>query len=382
MSAGFDPKTGKRVQHTRTVRGTKREAEAELAALVVKVNEGMVVDSRASFGELLDAWLDRARADLSPSTVRTTQFYANLYIRPSLGKVPLRKLTTARLDKLYGDLRSGGGKGGAPLAPRTVRRVHNVIHGVLEQGVRWGWLSVNPASKTSLPKLGRLDIRPPAPEEVSRILEAADADDPDFGMLLRLAAASGARRGEICGLRWTDVDLAGGALLIRRGVVLGPGGIVVEKDTKTHAARRMALDGTTVAQLRLHRTRWQEWLELVGKPWSEECFVFSYDGGAATPITPERVTRRFRRLCNRLELEHVRLHDLRHYVATRLIAAGVPVRTVSGRLGHADASTTPNIYSHFVEATDQEAAALLGLLLDGGSPVRSTNRSTQPDGTM
>ena len=95
VSAGFDPKTGKHVQHTRTVRGTKREAEAELVALVVKVNQGMVVDSRASFGDLLDAWLDRARSDLSPSTVRTTQFYANLYIRPSLGKVPRRKLTTA-----------------------------------------------------------------------------------------------------------------------------------------------------------------------------------------------------------------------------------------------------------------------------------------------
>ena len=144
----------------------------------------------------------------------------------------------------------------------------------------------------------------------------------------------------------------------------------------------MALDGTTVAQLRSHRARWQERLELVNEPWREECFVFSYDGGAATPITPERVTRRFRRLCDRLELEHVRLHDLRHYVATRLIAAGVPVRTVSGRLGHADASTTLNIYAHFVEATDQEAAALLGLLLDGGSLVQSASRSAQPDRTM
>jgi integrase len=184
-------------------------------------------------------------------------------------------------------------------------------------------------------------------------------------MFLRLAAATGARRGELCGLRWKSVDFAGRALLISRGVVLGPGGEVVEKDTKTHAARRIALDAATVELLASHRERWRQRLALCEMPWSEECYVFSYDAGARVPIAPERLTKRFRHLADRLDLEHVRLHDLRHDVATRLIAGGVPVRTVSGRLGHAATSTTVNTYTHFVQATDQEAALLLGRLLDG-----------------
>src|SRR5688572_28012826 len=115
VSGGFYPASGRRLQHTKTVRGTKREATALLAEFVVQCNQGALVNSRASMGELLDAWLDRARQDLSPSTVRTTHFFIELYIRPTLGKVPLRKLTTARIDRLYGDLRRGGGKGGQPL---------------------------------------------------------------------------------------------------------------------------------------------------------------------------------------------------------------------------------------------------------------------------
>lgn len=371
VSAGFDPKTGKRVQHTRTVKGTKREATAALAEFVVQCNQGALVNSRANVNELLDAWLDRARHDLSPSTVRTTHFFIELYLRPTLGKVPLRKLSSARIDRLYGELRRSGGKGGQPLAPRTVRRVHNILHSALEQAVRWEWLPTNPATRSSPPKLGPLDIRPPDPEEVGRLLAAAEADDPDFAMFLRLAAATGARRGELCGLRWRSVDFAGRALLISRGVVLGPAGEVVEKDTKTHAARRIALDRVTVELLKAHRERWEQRLRLCGLRWSDEQYVFSYDAGARAPIAPERLTKRFRHLADRLELEHVRLHDLRHYVATRLIAGGVPVRTVSGRLGHAATSTTVNTYAHFVQATDQDAAELLGLLLDGDGSRRA-----------
>lgn len=165
------------------------------------------------------------------------------------------------------------------------------------------------------------------------------------------------------------MDFEGRALLISRGVVLGPKSEVVEKDTKTQAARRIAFDSATVEQLRAHRKRWRERVDMCELPWSEELYLFSYDPGARMPIAPERLTKRFRHLADRLDLEHVRLHGLRHYVATRLIAGGVPVRTVSGRLGHAATSTTVNTYTHFVQATDQEAAELLGLLLDGPPAV-------------
>jgi hypothetical protein len=89
-------------------------------------------------------------------------------------------LTSARIDKLYADLRRSGGQGGGPLSPRTVRRVHNILHSALEQAVRWEWLGANPATRSSPPKLGPLDIHPPSPDEVGRLLAAAEAEDPDF----------------------------------------------------------------------------------------------------------------------------------------------------------------------------------------------------------
>ena len=135
VSGGFDPASGRRIQHTKTVQGTKREATAALAELVVQCNQGALVNTRANVSDLLDAWLDRARQDLSPSTVRTTQFFTELYLRPMLGKVSLRKL-------------------------------------------------------------GPLDIRPPDPEEVGRLLTSAWAEDPDFAMFLRLG---GGHRGPVRG---------------------------------------------------------------------------------------------------------------------------------------------------------------------------------------
>ena len=108
----------------------------------------------------------------------------------------------------------------SPLAP--VRRVHNIVHAALEQAVRWEWLPTNPTARTSPPKLGPLDIRPPDPEEVGRLLTAAWAEDPDFAMFPCLAAATGARRGELCGLRWRSVDFERGAAADQPGGGAGP----------------------------------------------------------------------------------------------------------------------------------------------------------------
>jgi integrase len=339
--------------------------------LLVEVSSGAggaVVTARVTFGELLDRWMALSAPDWSPSTVQVNRAFVERYIRPALGRRPLRRITVAELDRFYTSLRERGSVTDEPLAPRTVRRVHNIVRRALEQAVRWGWLASNPAAKASPPKLGRLDIQPPAPADVARLLTAAAEQDPEFALFLRLAAATGARRGELCGLRWNRVDLAGGAVLIDRSVVESDDGLV-EKDTKTHQARRVALDGTSVALLIAHREHCDTRAVLAGVVRPPDAYVFSNAIDGAAPLNPHAVSRHFSRLCQRVGLEGVRLHDLRHYVATRLIAAGVPVRTVSGRLGHASAATTLSVYAHFVEATDHDAARLLGLLLDEQSAV-------------
>jgi integrase len=291
-------------------------------------------------------------------------------VLPRLGKARLQRLRAADLDRLYAQLRTSGGVSGGPLAPATVRRVHEIIRRGLKQGVRWGWLSTNPAIHASPPRVPRSDVVPPTPEDVSHLLDLAASDDPDLAVFLRLAAGTGARRGELCALRWSDIDFDSGTVLIARAMVHGSDGMV-ERGTKTHAARRIALDGYTVAALSEHRRLAAERANQCGLVLPDDARVFSFEPDGSAPWRPDVVTNRFNKLRRKAGLDSVRLHDLRHYVATRLIAAGVPVRTVSGRLGHANAATTLNVYSAFVQASDRDAAELLGHLLSGAQKPRS-----------
>src|SRR5215218_6692240 len=141
-------------------------------------------------------------ADLAWSTRVTYQGYIERTVLPTLGHLPLRRLDTATLDRFYSELRGRGGVGGRPMAPATVRQVHAILRRALDQAARWAWIPANPAALASPPRLSSAEIRPPTPEEVSRLLETAYEADPDFAVLLWLAATTGARRGELCALRW------------------------------------------------------------------------------------------------------------------------------------------------------------------------------------
>lgn len=372
--AGRDPVTGRKRQVSRTVRGTKRDAQAVRSQLLVQVGEGAHIGTDATFGQLLDEWYETAAGDWSPKTAIETKRFIERLIRPKLGSVRLRKLSPAVIDRFYGDLRKRGGLNGRPLSPASVRRVHVIVRRSLQQAVKWGWLATNPAANASPPRTLPSRITPPSPDDVSRLLSLARAEDPDLGVFLRLAAATGARRGELCALRWSDVDFDARTVTIQRSLVGGTDGFV-EKDTKTHAARCVALDDETVEILADHRRRAMERVLATGSRAESLRYVFSFDPAHRSPWRPDGVTARFARLRHQAGLNGVRLHDLRHYVATRLIGAGVPVRTVSGRLGHANAATTLNVYSHFLAASDRDAAELLGRLLDDG---RAGAQTTSP----
>ncbi len=190
----------------------------------------------------------------------------------------------------------------------------------------------------------------------------ACATIPDFATYLWVLAATGCRRGEACALRWTDVDLERGEVAIRRSISQ-VGGELREKDTKTHQSRRMAIDEGTVEVLRTHRLRQRELALALGESLADDALLFSDVEGR--PWRPDVCTNRFGRLRASLGLERVRLHDLRHFVASVLGDGGVPIATISSRLGHRDIATTLNLYTHALPATDQRAAAYLGDLLSG-----------------
>ena len=283
-------------------------------------------------------------------------------IIPVLGSIQVAKLTPANLDRFYRQLLEVGRSRG-PYAPATIRRVHGIIRRALAQGVRWGWIIHNPATDASPPRVPMKELKPPDPDQVVRLFRLAQESDPELATFILLAASSGARRGELLALRWSDIDLAGARLSIERGIVR-VGDDVIEQGTKTHQSRRISLDGGTVAVLQAHRERMTQRAGAAASEVTSESFVFSHAVDGSSPWHPDSTTRAFRKVCQQAGVTGVRLHDLRHYVATRLLAAGVDVRTVAGRLGHRNPSTTLNVYSHFVPETDQEAAETLGRIFE------------------
>ena len=363
VHTGRDPLTGHKRYAHRTVKGTKREAQAALARLVTEVGDGAHAPVReGTVGEVLERWFDHGEADWSPTVVRSYRSIIDRVVLPRFGTTPLRRLHTADIDSFYAELRKRGGAGGARLSAASVRRIHSVLRRALALAVKWGLLSANPAANASPPREPHREASVPTAQDVGRLIEAAQAVNPDLSCFLRLAAVTGARRGELCGLTWHDVDFRNRRLLIERSVVVGRDGLLFEKETKTHASRRISLDAGTIESLRFHRRRCKQSAAAASAVLTDNAYVFSHDVANRTPWRPDYVTLAFSRIRDDLGLE-VRLHDLRHFAATSMLVAGQDVRTVSGRLGHADAATTLGVYAHFLESADKDAADLMGEVL-------------------
>lgn len=386
VDAGPDPVDGRRRQVTRTVPGTKREAENALARLLVELGQGrhQGTDVR-TVGDLCKEWFGQAASSLEPNT--RTEFGGIIkrylgqrvdvaathdVLRKGIGSVPLAKLRAWDLDRLYAQLVAGGGRGGRPLSPATVRKVHTVLRLALAQAVRWQWLTENPALHAKPPSVPRPNPKPPAAEDARRLIEKAESLDPDWAAFLRISAALGARRGEVCALRWSAVDLEGGTVSVHRAVIIVSGEAVERDHPKTAASRRrVSLDPGTVKVLVAHRDRQEERVADCKGTLAPDAYLFSTEVDGSRPWHPAVVTHRFKRLTLRVGLDGLRLHDLRHFVATQLISGGVDVRTVAGRLGHANPSVTLSTYAAWVPARDQDAANMIGSSLDPFVPSNS-----------
>ncbi len=191
---------------------------------------------------------------------------------------------------------------------------------------------MNPAEHASKPSLPHPDPRPPTAEEAARLVDRAWSGDPGWGAIVWLTMTTGARRGELCGLRWSEVNFHQGMITIRRAVYLDEGQLQ-DKDTKTHQQRRVVLDSETVEVLREHRVRAEQRATAIDGQLGPTSYVFSNDPESRTPPNPEGVTQRYKRMAASLGIDTT-LKNLRHYSATELISAGVDIRTVACRLGH------------------------------------------------
>lgn len=350
---GKDPITERERYKSRSVRGNEEAADKALRKLLREIDADELRVKR-TFRQLSDAWLTHARPSLSPRTAETYEMWLDKRILPAIGDLPLERVTGRRLDTLYAAL-------GAELAPKSVLHCHAIIHRAFKQAYRWGWVDENPGDRATPPSVERRKMDPPSPETVVELIRKAFETHVPLGASVWLAAVTGARRGELCALRWSGVDLVTGTLTISEAAI-ETGGKVLVKDTKTHRVRRLALDPGSVVMLVEYRREREVKAEVLGVDLEPDGYVFSDDPAGRTPLKPELFTRRFRRLCNTVGV-HPRLHDLRHFMATQALAGGTDVGTVANRLGHADWATTLRVYTHPLAAADQIAADKLGAIV-------------------
>ena len=310
--------------------------------------------SRMTLSEWLDQWLDRRMA----GTVRgdTLDGYRrdlDNHVKPRLGQKQLTKISPADLKDLYAYLLehgrlSKGRDNGRGLAPATVRGIHTTLHHALKTAVEEGLLPANPTDEVTPPKLPRNPKGILSNDQLDALM-AAIRQDPLWHDFFYTELTTGLRRGELCGLKWSDFDSKAGTLKICRTIRSGKGGTLEAGDTKTYAGKRTILLPSSTAQLleaRKHSAL-TEW-------------IFPDLLHPEQPTNPGTAYRQLKKLLADAGLPSIRFHDLRHTFATHALAGGVDAKTLSGILGHTKASFTLDTYAHVTGDMQRHAAQVVG----------------------
>ncbi len=342
----------------RTLYGrTRAEVAAKLAKALSSREDGLVFDAGTmTVGEYLERWLrDSVAGNVRPRTLSNYRLQARRHIIPAFGGIKLKALTPAHVQGLYRQKLDSG------LSPASVRYVHAVLHRALKQALRWGLVPRNVTEAVDIPKLVREEVRALSPEEARAFLETARGDRYE-GMYV-VAVTAGLRRGEVLGLKWTDVDLESAKLRVARQLQrMRDGSGLKFTSPKGGKGRTVSLPPRAVEALRAHRVRQAQEKLKAGSLYKDGNLVFATQVG--TPPEPSNVDRRsFKPLLEKAGLPNVRFHDLRHTCATLLLSEGVNPKFVQELLGHADVGLTLNTYSHYLPSMgDQTAAAMEGAL--------------------
>ena len=353
---GRDAK-GKRRYHNHTVHGTKRDAQRYVTKVLRDQDLGQFVEpSNRPVGEYLEEWIDTiVEARVTAKTATDYKALVRNHLKPALGDRKLSQLSAAEIQRHYNTLLEKG------LSARTVRYVHSVLHSALDQAVKWGLLSRNPAKLVELPRHRRREMRVLSSKELGEFLKAAREDR--WYALWELLVATGLRPGEALGLKWSDIE--GGKIRVQRSLVRHSDGTCEFKDPKTSRGRRtVTIPPTVVATLQRHRREQLEEHLRAGQSYADHGLIFAVGNG--NPLDWRVVVQRhFNRIIEAAKLPRIRPYDLRHTSATLLLASGENVKVVSERLGHASAALTLDVYSHVLPDMQHGAAERMEKLLFG-----------------
>ncbi len=354
---------GKRKKVWTAAGATRAEADDKLTEVLGAVKRGAYVDSsRTTLADYLTkTWLPAARATVKASTAELYAVCIDAYIVPHIGPTRLQDLRGAHLNRLYATLATSGKRDGSPLAAKSIRNVHTLLHRALKDAIRWDLVVRNTAEAADPPKVARPAAAHWNAPQIAAFL-IATADDR-LGPLWFVLATTGARRGEALALRWPDLELGEGRMAIARSLAWVVGKATFGEPKTARSRRSVPLPAETVAVLRDLRKRQAAEQLAAGPLWTDNGLVFADELGA--PCRPANVTRAFGRAVDATGLPRLTLPGLRHTWATVALGAGVLTKVVSEQLGHSSIAVTGDIYSHVTEpstraASEQVAAAMFG----------------------
>ena len=347
-----DPGTSEKKAYKQAVQKEKELEE--------KIKLGFSPNAKLLFFDYAGDCIKRRSKDLKPGTIRSYEIM-NENIKDQIGYLPLEKVTPGRLMALYDWLAEPGRnkRNGGTLSKKTIREYHMFISSVMGYAEKEGRIILNPCKKVDPPKKERKKVEILQPEDVKRMLALLEKEPLKWRVYIHMLLVSGARRGEIAGLKWDKVDFFNNQIEICNNLLYDGKNGVYETTPKTEESNRFVkLPPETMELLKT----WMKQCNLLKSTnkeiWNDTNFVFIQDNG--NPIHPQSVSRWFERFCERNDLPKISIHKLRHTAASILIDSGASIATVSRRLGHSQISTTLNIYTHQIKKRDEAAAENIG----------------------
>ena len=342
MFLGRDPVTGKKNIYNENVKGSIKDVRKRVTELEHQLNTGIVVNpSNYTVKELLEDWLkDHAKPNTRVRTYDGYEMIVNKHLIPSLGMIPLHKLTPSHVQNYYTDKIESG------LSNQTVKHHHRILSQALRYGVGLQKVGRNVCGSVKPPVVKNKEMRPLDEYQVNNFLDAVR--DHRFYNLFHLAVNTGMRRSELLGLRWKDIDdldiYISQVLHHRTG-----GEIIIEEPKTDKSKRRIDIDPSTAFEL----VQYRQWKESSGVTCKGDDLIFADLDG--TPFKPTTIEKTFRKTLHDLDIQGVRFHDLRHTHASLMLKQNVNPKIIQERLGHSSIMITMDVYGHLMPSMQKEA---------------------------
>ena len=347
----------KRINHYETFYGGKKEAilrENEIKSQLK--NNSFVNKSKITMKELLEEWLKYSKDIWSPKTYIANAHWCEI-INKSIGHIKLQDINVKILEDFYKELREN-----TTYSDKTIQHFYTIITTSLKKAIIWGYIVNNPNSFIEKPKVRKKEIQCYSPEEVEKLLECIKNECLKYQAMIYLAIDSGARRGEIVGLTWNDIDFKKQTLNINKSVQYTKELGIFEKTTKTQTSDRIIyLSNKTIEILKAYQKEQLENKLKIGNKWEDSKRMFTtIVGGDMHPDTPSQI---LEKIIKKHNLKRFSFHGLRHTSISLQISSGIQAQIISKRAGHSSVSITHSIYSHFFDNEFKEVASAMNNIL-------------------